>query len=272
MYLYLSIALTVTFFITAYPSSGLKEVKGRENIVHSILKDSSIKDTAQFKDTSDQKINTTDEITARKIIDNYIEAIGGKDKLYGVIDRTTIMSGSVQDIDISIIIYQKAPNKRKQVTKVGSNKQEIIYNGERGITKMGGKEEEIKGTELEKLKYESTIALLPDLEYYGITLDFEGTETVDSAETYKIVMTLPSGIKWTQYYDTETHLKVKESKYIQTPGGLFEQEIRYDDYREIEGILYPFKIVQKLGNQVMDFTVISIKVNTGLIDREFEIK
>ena len=259
MYLYLSIALTITFFSSAYPAS---------------WDDTSIIDTMQFKDTIgiNQKVIPSEGITAWEIIDDYIKAIGGEDKLYDIIDRTTTMIGSVQDIDVEMTIYQKAPNKRKQVTRVGSNKQELIYDGKRGVTKMGGKEEEIKGTELEKLKYESTIALLPDLEYYGITLDFEGIEKIDSIEIYKVVMTLPSGIKWTQYYDTETHLKVKESKYIQTPAGLFEQEIWYYDYRDVDGIKYPFRIKQKLGIQVMEFTVDSIMVNTGLVDREFEIE
>jgi hypothetical protein len=260
MQLNLSQVLIITFFISAYSTPQSEDTWGDKKIIQSVFEaDSSI-------------IDTSIEISAREIIDNYIIAIGGKDNLYSISDRTTVMSGSVQGFDISLNMYQKAPDKRKQITKVGGNEQLLIYNGERGFAKTGNKEEEITGLELEKLKYESTITLLTDLEHYGITLNLEGIEVVDSIEAYKIIMTLPSGIKWTQYYNTENHFKVKESKYIKTPGGLFEQVIWYYDYQEVEGIKYPFKIKQRLGNQSMDFIVISIKVNSGLADREFEIE
>ena len=245
-----------------------------------IIQDISDSTITNSPDTSNAIENLSDTLdtdipeglTAEEVIDNYIEAIGGEDKLYNIVDRTTIMRGSVQGVNVIIVSYQKAPNKIKQEIKAGTTDQEIIFNGETGVMIMGGKETEITGTELEKLKYEATIALLPELEHYGITLSFEGIKIVDSVDAYEVIMTLPSGIKWTQYYNTETHLKLKESKYIKTPTGLFEQEIWYDDYTEVEGIKYPFKIRQKIGSQSMEFTVSSIKVNTGVADREFEIK
>jgi hypothetical protein len=85
-------------------------------------------------------------------------------------------------------------------------------------------------------------------------------------------MTLFSGIKWTQYYNIESGLKVKEEKYINSPMGLFEQVTNYDDYREVQGLFFPFKIKQSIGAQSMEFNVSSIKINTGLTDREFEIE
>ncbi|HSP87643.1 MAG TPA: hypothetical protein VLN45_05885, partial [Ignavibacteriaceae bacterium] len=131
--------------------------------------------------------------------------------------------------------------------------------------------QEISSAELEKLKFESTIALLTDPEHYGISLSLDGAEKIDGKDNYKIIMTLPSGIKWTQYYDVETNLKSKEQKYISTPMGLFNQEIIYGNYTEVEGLLYPFSIKQSIGSQKMEFTVSSIKINSGLAEREFDI-
>jgi hypothetical protein len=211
-------------------------------------------------------------LTARDVINNYISAIGGADKIYSIIDRTTIMRGSVQGINITIVSYQKAPNKIRQQIKAGASEQLIIFNGEKGIMKMAGKEQEITGTELEKLKYEATLTLLTDPEHHGVQLSLEGIEKVEGKNAYKVIMILPSGIKWTQYYDVESGLKVKELKNINSPMGLFQQEIIYYDYKDAEGILYPFRIKQSIGAQNMEFTVSSIKINTGLADREFEIE
>ena len=225
---------------------------------------------AEKKDSANFSI--PENLTAKDIINKYIEAIGGADKIYSIVDRTTVMRGSVQGMNISIISYQKAPNKLKQQIKAGTNEQIIIFNGEKGIMKMAEENQPIPDSELEKLKYEATITLLTDPEYYGIKLSLEGVEKIGEKNTYKIIMTLPSGIKWTQYYDVESGLKLKEEKYINSPMGLFQQEINYEDYREVDGLLYPFKIKQSIGAQSMDFTVSSIKVNTGLADREFEIE
>jgi len=178
----------------------------------------------------------------------------------------------VQGVKITITSYQKAPNKLKQKIKAGSNEQVIIFNGEKGIMEMAGEKREITGSELEKLKYESTLTLLTDLEYYGIRLNLAGIEKVNDKNAYKVIMTLPSGIKWTQYYDVKSGLKLKEEKYINSPTGLLLQEITYSDYKETEGILFPYKITQSIGFQTMEFTVSSIKMNTGIADREFELE
>lgn len=211
-------------------------------------------------------------ITAQEVIKNFVNAIGGEEKIFNIVDRTTIMRGTVQGINVTMLIYQKAPNKLKQQIKAGANEQIIIFDGEKGSVNLAGEKQEITGSELEKLKYESTIALLTDPEYYGLMLTFGGVEIIDSLKTYKIVMTLPSGINWTQYYSADTFLKVKESKYVNSPMGLFEQNIFYYDYQEVDGIKFPFKIKQSIGAQSMEFTVSSVKINSGIADREFDIE
>jgi zinc protease len=227
-------------------------------------------ETKTANDSIDSEI--PEGLTAKGIIKNFVETIGGEEKIYSIVDRTTIMRGKVQGINITMLIYQKAPNKLKQEIKAGANEQLIIFDGEKGFLSIAGQKQEITGSELEKLKFESTIALLADPEHYGLALSFEGIEMIDNLKTYKVIMTLPSGIKWTQYYNVDTFLKVKESKYVNSPMGLFEQNIFYDDYREVDGIKFPFKIKQSIGAQSMDFTVSSIKINSGLADREFEIE
>ena len=224
-----------------------------------------------IKALHDTLLVSEDSLKAKEVIDNYVAAIGGADKIYNIMDRTTIMTGSIQGINVTIISYQKAPNKFKQQIKAGNTKQVIIFDGEKGMMSLAGEKVQVTGGELEKLKFESTLTLLTDIEHYGIKLTFDGTEKIESEDAYKIILTLPSGIKWTQYYDTASGLKLKELKYIQSESGLFEQEITYDDYREVGGLLYPFKIKQSIGTQTMEFIVNSIKINTGLVDREFEI-
>ncbi|MCH6575185.1 MAG: hypothetical protein IH795_08280, partial [Bacteroidetes bacterium] len=62
-------------------------------------------------------------LTANDVIDNYFEAIGGKEKFSKVEDRTTIMRAEIMGQNLSIVINQKAPNKLKQSIGSGEIKQ-----------------------------------------------------------------------------------------------------------------------------------------------------
>jgi hypothetical protein len=211
------------------------------------------------------------DLSAMDIINHYVKAIGGRDSLANVHDRTTVMRGTVQGFDVTTTMYQKEPDLFKQEVDAGGMIQEIIYNGERGQMKAAGQEMNIEGNELEKLKYEATIHLLLNLDSLSVKLKLGGMEKVNGKDAYKIEMTLPSGTKWIQYYDPETGFKIEESKNITTPQGTFTQEIFYGDYKEVEGVKYPFTIKQSIGSQTIEFKVDSIKINTGIPDSKFEL-
>lgn len=228
-----------------------------------------------YYDKNGNKVDTSfvavpGELSARDIINHYIEAIGGRDSLADVHDRTTVMSGKVQGFDVTTTIFQKEPNLFKQEVNAGGMSQEIIFNGINAEMQSAGQKMKIEGNELEKLKYEASIHLLLNLDSLGVKLKLAGMVKVKGRDDYKIEMTFPSGTKWIQYFDPETGLKVKETKNITTPQGTFTQDILYSDYRTVSGVKYPFNIKQSIGAQNMEFRVDSIEVNTGIPDSKFE--
>jgi len=210
-------------------------------------------------------------ITAMAIIQKYIYAIGGMENFKKVTDRTTIMSGFAMNQPIAITIKQKYPDKLYQELSAGEMKQIIYYKDGKGKIKIGDEITDIEGKELERLRLDATIQFLLDPESYGVKADLLPNEYVDSVDCYVIKFTLPSGIRWFQYYEIATGLKFKESKEIQTKQGLFDQETYFSDYRRVQGIKYPFKIIQYLGLQEIELNVISIEENTSLDDKIFEL-
>jgi len=218
-----------------------------------------------------QESEKTETVDPKVVMEKYLDAIGGRDALAKVEDRTTIMRGTAMGQALTIIVKQKAPNKMRQEVKAGGMDQTIIFDGEKGVMKAATKNVDVTGKELEQLKIEATMELLLDIEGNGVKLDFEGTEKINGKDAHKIKMTLPSGIRWFNYFDAESGLKVKEQKEMQTQMGLIEQVVTYDNYTEVEGIKYPFKITQSFGPQSVEMTVSSVKVNKGLADDIFKI-
>ncbi len=211
-------------------------------------------------------------ITAQAIINKYIYAIGGIDKFNNVMDRTTVMTGTAMGQPINITIMQKYPDKLFQELQAGDVRQLLYYKSGEGIMLIGNEETEIEKKELERLMMDATMRLLLSPDSFGVKSDYLGIERIDSVDCYAVKLVLPSGIRWFQYYDVETDLKFKETKEIHTKQGLFEQETYFSDYREVNGLKYPFTIKQHFGLQEIELNVTSIEVNTGLDDSVFEME
>lgn len=208
---------------------------------------------------------------AKDVIEKYLTAIGGRDALAKVEDRTTIMRGTAMGQSITLIAKQKSPNKMRQEIKAGGMEQIVLFDGEKGMMNAMNQKIEVKDKELEALKIEANMEFMMNPESFGIKLFYEGTEKVNLKDANKIKMILPSGLRWFSYFDVESGLKVKEEKELQTQMGLMNQTFMFEDYKEVEGIKYPHKIVQSAGGQSIDVTVSSIKVNKGLADDIFVI-
>ena len=209
---------------------------------------------------------------AKEVLVKYVTAIGGEENLRRINDRITNVKGNVQGVETRIVFLQKSPNKLLQRIIVGDVEQKIIFNGSRGRKIINDIKEEINGDELVKLSYDAIMELMLDPELYNIKLRYDGTELIDGKNAFNILLTLPNGAEWHQYYDMQTGWKVRDSKDIITPQGVFKQITDFDDYRDVEGIIYPFKIEQVLGNQKLEFIIESIQVNTGLAEANFFIE
>ncbi|MEN8191750.1 MAG: insulinase family protein [Bacteroidota bacterium] len=211
-------------------------------------------------------------VTVETVTDNYINAIGGKENIEKVKDKVSVIKGAVQGMEMKITISQKAPNKLFQELDAGMMKQSTIFDGTKGKQIAMGKEVQLEGNDLLETKLEATMNLFLDYKKHGITAELVGMDKVNGNDAYKVVLTLPNNNTWTQLYDVNSRLLVKQLSTKQAPQGTFTVAIEFDDYREVEGVKYPYKFSQTVGPQSMEMEVESIVVNSGLDDSMFEVK
>jgi len=213
-------------------------------------------------------LKAADSLSAYRIIQKYIEVIGGREKLGKIQDRLTEMKGNVQKVDVQMTIYQKQPDKFKQIIHAGEVEQTILFSDNKGYLKINDQIKEILGVELARLKNESTLNLLLNLDTNVIHITYLGIDTVENRLAYKILLK-NSSLNWIHYYDISTGFKIMDQKPVKAVQRTYLQETYYSDFRPVDGIYFPFKIRQKLGQQEMDFEVINIKINSGIDDSEF---
>ncbi|HED38033.1 MAG TPA: hypothetical protein ENI76_07300 [Ignavibacteria bacterium] len=213
-----------------------------------------------------------DSTTVKQVIEKYITAIGGRDSLANIKDKTTVLRGSVSGIDVSMVIYQKLPDKIKQEINAGAVNQVIKYDGKKAMMTVGENSRELTGSTLEGLRYEAMLNFILKLDELKVGLKLLGKVKVDNKDAYEVEMKYPSGNIRKEFYDVKSGLKVKSSKTINTPQGSFAQTSYYGDYKPVAGVKYPFSIKQTVGPQSLDFKVSSIKINTGLKDSKFKVE
>lgn len=210
-------------------------------------------------------------LTVEQILNKYLDALGGREKIQNMKDKTIKMTGSVQGMNLTLTISQKHPNKLYQVLDANVFQQKTIFDGVKGKVEAMGQVQQLDGEQLETLQQSALDAIL-DYSKYGFKPELSGMETINGKETYKVTLTSKSGKKSTNYYDVESGLLARTISQISTPQGSFTQTIDMSDYRDVNGMKHPFKYNQSMGPQSIELTVTSVEVNSGLSDEFFEVK
>ncbi|MDG1245098.1 MAG: pitrilysin family protein, partial [Polaribacter sp.] len=103
-------------------------------------------------------------MTAEKVVNKYIEAIGGKEKVMAVKTVMMVSNATIQGTPLLMTMKASSPNKTSQVISVmGTVFQKAVFDGENGYEESRGQRREMEGDALEKAK--SGNALFEDLGY-----------------------------------------------------------------------------------------------------------
>ena len=202
-------------------------------------------------------------MTAANVIDKYISAIGGKDKVMAIKTTMMVANATIQGTPLVMTSKSSAPNKTSQeIAVMGNVMQKSIFDGEKGYSESRGQRTDMEGDDLEEAKEGN--AIISDLNYKSGTL--LRIEPIDGKNT--IVLKHKDN---EVFYDMETGLKVKSIKVTKGPDGA-EVKIPtlFSDYREVNGVKFPYSIVQKMGPMELNFEIQEIKVNEGVTDADFK--
>lgn len=199
------------------------------------------------------------------VMNKYIDAIGGKSKLEGVTSYMLIAEAEMQGMKLNLEQKKTSKNQFMQDVKVsGNSMSKQVLNDGSGYVVMQGQRKEMDEMELKKVREES--APFPELQYLNGGVSLEGMEDVNGKKAYKIKVSEEK----TLYYDVESGLKVQEVTKTEMSGQQITSTVNYSDYKELQGILFPYSIAQTVGPQSFEFIVSEIKINEGVTDADFE--
>ncbi len=212
-------------------------------------------------------------LTAEKVLDSYIDAIGGKEKLSGMKTVTMEMEGSVMGQTMNMSVSKMSPNRSyTEVSVAGNVMQKIIFDGEKGKSSgMQGNQEMIGDAALDMAISNAIVPEIIMLEQ-NVKMELTSVEQINGSDAYGVEITMPSEKKVVRYYDAESGLYVREVNTIDTPQGVLTLSTEILEYGEFDGIRFPIAIKSPLNPQIkMDIKVKDVIVNAEVDESKFKL-
>jgi hypothetical protein len=208
--------------------------------------------------------------TALDVINKYITAIGGADKINSIQDYSYMAKGSVQGQDINFEREYKLPNKmlvKVTLPAMNATAQKLVVNGDKvSLTGMGGNAAPV--SDKDKLRYQESAVPFPEINFgkTGYTLQLApDLVELDGKDAYLVTVKTPAGETSKNYYDAQTGLKLK----TEITGEDGSSSSTYSNYKEVSGIMVPYS--QTLTQQFdISLTATDVKINSGLKDEDFQ--
>ncbi len=196
-----------------------------------------------------------ENITVKSIIDTYIKAIGGADKINQIKSLETVYTTQMRGMEISNTTKAMTPNLFAENTTAGGMLlSKEIFDGKTGYREVQGQRKDFTPDEIEKFKNTPQPFPVTGLIKTGKP---ERMESFDGNDYYVIID--DEGTE--HFFNAKTGLKEKEIKHRKIQGHEISQPIQYSDYKEINGIKFPAKITIKTGVQNMELKLKEAKVN-----------
>ncbi len=222
--------------------------------------------------TEKPDFSTPTGITKESVINSYIDAIGGMDKIKDINTVSVLYEAELQGMKLQMVNIQSKPNKSLiMMMMMGNTMMKMVFDGENGsITQQG-----MTSPMPEDLAKDLNSQSQPFVQIGWLTDDnvkFSSVEEEDGKTLYVLENTGASGKSLT-YFDANTGLKVKSIEFGEMPDGSIVPSTSYfDDYREVDGVLFPYYFSLPLGPQNLEMSVVNITINPQVSDSDFTVE
>ena len=216
------------------------------------------------------------ELDLNQIVTKYFETIG-QDNV-NLIETVMATGTNIQfGQETSFRQIQKRPDRAYMEVLLADG--QIIKQGYNGISGwmlaswMNAAEPvELLGPDLKTVKDMGNIeGDLWNWQEKGHKLTLTGTQELAGKQVYRLKLAKADGDIDEMYIDTQSFILSKMLRKTSINGSEVELEIYYDDYRNIDGVLLPFKIEQRFNNQTgMVINIKEIKFNMEVDDKIFD--
>ena len=188
--------------------------------------------------------------TADQVLDKYVAALGGAQRLASV--TSFVATGSATGYgelggNAEFTLFAKSPNQRAILISYKDTQRPSsswTFDGRSGWIKtprglLG--EYELIGSELDGARFEAQLAFPGQLKQALSNWRGAATRSLGDRDFVVVQGTGPRGFLATLYFDPKTSLLSRLVRYGPSPIGRMPTQIDYADYRDVGGVKFPFE-------------------------------
>jgi photosynthetic reaction center cytochrome c subunit len=184
--------------------------------------------------------------SATEILDKYIQALGGADKLAKITSYTAKGTSMLfgEDKGDPAEIYAKAPDQLATLVHEREGDMEREFDGHDSWVLLPltvVQEYQLHASALEGGKLDAQMAFPGNIKTLFPTWKVSYPTTIDGRDVYVLQGTRPPGFAATFYFDQKTGLLRRMVRYATSVVGRVPTQYDYSDYRPVAGVLMPFK-------------------------------
>ena len=203
-------------------------------------------------------------VSAADVIGKYLTAVGGKDKLLAVKDLETVATASVQGQKVVETYRFVIPGNMLMDIELpdmnNTHALRLLVKGDSISFSQMGQTPPLDEEAKKDIRQESTP--FPELNFFkdGFKTELTSIKNINGKDVYEVKVTNPNGKIFFFYYDLGTGLRTRLVKNLSQGTTVTE----YSDYRDVNGIKFPWHVDDNQGEIDLDMTMQSVKVNSGL--------
>ena len=206
-------------------------------------------------------------VTAATVIEGYIKAIGGLEAVNAVTSVMTSANVTIEGMPFkpTAVMKTMSPNMSSMEMSIAGmgTVMKQKFNGSEGYAEQQGMKNPMSETELSEKAEEK--GLFPETYLDASTINLVSLIAIEGVDVYKIKLKEDSF----RYYDATTGLLVRTEKTEEAQGQKVTSVQDLSDYREVNGVLFPFGQKITAGPQVIGLSATEITINEGVSTDDF---
>lgn len=208
--------------------------------------------------------------TADDIIDKYINALGGKEKLLSLNSVKMTGSLSIQGTDVSLTVTKlNNVGSRTDIEVMGTSNYQIVtatkgfsFMPVQGMSAPTDMTEEIFKSSQTQLDIQSALLNYKDK---GSTVELAGTEKVGDEDNYKLKVTFKNGVVTTYFIGSKNYKLNKSSGMRSMNGAEMEVTTSFSNYKQnADGFWFAYTYLSMQGEINFDKIDTNVKVDESI--------
>ena len=211
--------------------------------------------------------------TAKELLLKAVNATGGADAWKNVTSR--YMKGLYQSEDAStftsIEIFQKSPNKSLYRIKFPNDMvvRDVCDGQSAWLEDPRGGYYAYTGAALESRVKRAQVSNQAEAFLLEVTGKVTGVQTYNGRQVYVVTFTPEKNDNSVLFFDVDTGLVVHTEDTMTTPNGPYVVKMDLDDYRDVDGLKYAFRLKRIEKGAVTYIRLTQIKNNAPIDDSMF---